>query len=271
MRIPKTEYAAIVALYNEIKTAAPIAEKYGVSGPTVYYILDKMGVARPDGLVAARRVNRLRGRVNHQAFDTLTDASAYWIGFLTADGCVYDSGKSQMQIQLSSSLLDLEHMKEFSRFIGCNPPRIVHRSRGDSEVIVTACSDHMAEVLSGYGIIPRKTFSCEYKGEMCGEFEWSYVRGLLDGDGCLYTNREAGSFRAMFSTGSPRFAEQLSRRLLELGLPSKTYQAKSCYGIKCFDKSAKQLCSNIYTCASVCLSRKKEKYERYLCWENRRD
>jgi hypothetical protein len=79
-----------VERYTRGETSTRIAADFGVSGVAILDVLHRRGVA-------------VRGRctVRHDAFDKLIPDSAYWCGFLFADGNVYVRRNSNQQLVVS--------------------------------------------------------------------------------------------------------------------------------------------------------------------------
>ena len=57
--------------------------------------------------------------INENVFNEITEESAYWIGFLMADGCIA-TRKSSPYISLRISEVDIEHIEKFRSFLGSN-------------------------------------------------------------------------------------------------------------------------------------------------------
>lgn len=117
-----------------------------------------------------------------------TEEDAYWLGFITADGCIIEN--KWLQIQLAKK--DKHHLEKFCKYMGLNGKEtneIIKDGFGgaytrDNPINnVKICSVEIISNLAEKGITPRKSgkekpYICETK-----ELEKAYIRGLIDGDG----------------------------------------------------------------------------------------
>lgn len=89
---------------------AGAARKYGFSKKTIGDLVCARGVQMPLGCPPTRTVD-------HAAFDVVTPESAYWLGFLFADGTVgKEEGKSP-HVGMGLSVEDREHVEKFRDFL----------------------------------------------------------------------------------------------------------------------------------------------------------
>lgn len=122
--------------------------------------------------------------------EILTEEDAYWLGFITADGCIIEN--KWLQIQLAA--IDKNHLIKFCHYIGLDEKEtneIIKDGFGgaytrDNPINnVKICSNEIIKNLKDKGITPRKSgkevpFICNSK-----ELEIAYIRGLIDGDGYI--------------------------------------------------------------------------------------
>lgn len=69
---------------------------YEVTDVAILKVLKANGISSRDPSLA-----RMVYPVWHEAFSVLTPESAYWIGFLMADGCVHDESKVVLALKNS--------------------------------------------------------------------------------------------------------------------------------------------------------------------------
>jgi hypothetical protein len=123
--------------------------------------------------------------LNESAFSTVTPDSAYWIGYLIADGNV-SIKKGIPVIALHIQELDKDHLDiKFRAFVGSSHKLgcYVSKVRGNSSFSISFSSQRMAEDLAKYGVVPRKWFIVKVKGGV--ENNKDHWRGVIDGDGNL--------------------------------------------------------------------------------------
>ena len=122
-------------------------------------------------------------------FDSIdTEAKAYWLGFITADGCVRtDHSFHQLRVKLKVS--DAPHLEKLKSALAASSPIKSGERRGiaGAWASLTVSSPHMIESLLRLGVTPRKSLTAEpWDGP--AELMRHYWRGLFDGDG--YIGRE---------------------------------------------------------------------------------
>lgn len=148
-----------------------------------------------------RRLERLN-RVNHNRFSgQIGPAEAYWVGFLLADGCVYNH-----RICLELQQKDKIHLLQFQAWVGAlfYKVRDVPQNRSCSLRFV---SHQMTADLSRYGVVPRKSLTPDFAKDIPFEVRLHYLRGVFDGDGSVHVDQR-GRVIAQIA-GSYTFCEQL--------------------------------------------------------------
>lgn len=122
-----------------------------------------------------------------------TEEDAYWLGFITADGCIIEN--KCLQIKLAEK--DKKHLQKFCNFLQLSKKEtaeIIKTGTGGAytkDNIVNTVRVHCKEIIKNLqdkGITPRK--SEKEKPYICKnqELEKAYIRGLIDGDGFLHSN-----------------------------------------------------------------------------------
>ena len=154
------------------------------------------------------RVWNYKYYTNHDYFEHLTEESAYWLGFIYADGCVRPE-LNMMVLQIS--IKDEDHLKLFHSKIGgslkYNP------SRPDA-VTLNVVSKKLIKDLISYGCGAAKSLTVDFPN-LPEEVVPHFIRGYLDGDGCIFNCHNKLAFNIL---GTESFLEKLN-----LYLP---YQAK---------------------------------------------
>ena len=125
--------------------------------------------------------------VDHHFFDVIdTEEKAYWLGFITADGCIVSKGG--LSINLVAT--DAGHLEKLSNSLSSDyPVRIAPSSKSlNGMARWHADSIPVVSALAALGILPRKSATA---------VPWSgprglmphYWRGMVDGDGGMNTFR----------------------------------------------------------------------------------
>ena len=113
--------------------------------------------------------------------------TAYWMGLLMADGSLEQPCKNSYRLRLAIKEEDSQIVTDFAKALG-NPDLAVTGDAGQRQVRIS--SHHLLDVLSPWGIVPRKTR--EGSGppsDMPMDLRSHYVRGLSDGDGCIHCSK----------------------------------------------------------------------------------
>lgn len=129
---------------------------------------------------------------NYHYFDQIdTPNKAYILGFLYADGCNYMNEKNAVyhwQIELQRQDADiLRAMMAEIEYDG-KLREVTHHytDRDDTHsVMFYVCNRHMCEALCRVGVHPHKTYDTKWPEWMPEELVPHFIRGLLDGDGCI--------------------------------------------------------------------------------------
>lgn len=167
--------------YNELITKI---NGKAPSRRTLYSWLAILGYEKTEG-------QSIKYHYNRNVFSTIdTEEDAYWLGFITADGCIIDN--KWLQIQLAAK--DREHLVKFCKYIGLPAEEIEEiikdsvggaYTRDNPVNVIKICSVDIINHLLDKGITPRK--SGKEKPYICKntELEKAYIRGLIDGDGYI--------------------------------------------------------------------------------------
>jgi len=256
---------SIVKEYQRGSSASKLATKYSVDSKTILYHLHKNTLVRKQG-------GQSKYTLNEVAFKTLTKDSAYWIGFLLADGCIYSSGSSPVpRIQLRLQQKDLGHIMKFKHFLSAGnpihtvkiPPHYIKGKYVGAQTIptFTVSSVKLANDLAKYGVVPRKTFTAKIYPRL--SYNVDFWRGVVDGDGSIVTeaNTTCRGIRhtpALCLYGTFNVVKQFIKFVKRyfpqsLSLPSKhgkIYMVKFSYNM------ANKIIKVLYGNASVSLDRK---------------
>lgn len=116
---------------------------------------------------------------------------AYWLGVLTADGSISKDG-----YKTTLSLKDFDLIYKFKKAIN-SEHKISERNIFDKRTSKTytsyslqVCSKEFTKNLINLGITNRKSYVCNFP-EINNKYIFSYLRGLLDGDGSIIVEDES--------------------------------------------------------------------------------
>lgn len=212
----------ISKLYDEGLSLLDIAAKLEIHEDTVRYSLRKQDKLKSDeGEMCVRqriRTNKGLGKgnrevpkdpdVRHDAFNVLDEHSLYWMGFLLADGCIYQGAYGQPSICLNLKEGDIGHMEKLKEWIGTRNKISIKRpvTFGKERKICSLFwrSSKQAATLKEYGIVPHK------ESRFVNPFissSMAFWRGLVDGDGCVYLPDEGTAYLS----GQPPIIEEWTK------------------------------------------------------------
>jgi hypothetical protein len=177
----------LVRLYEGGAQVHDLKPLFSIGDTTVVRVLKEQGVElRPPRTIM--KESRLKLTGNESAFDAITEESAYWAGFLMADGCVTQSkrgGAPSIAVGLKAD--DYHHLEKLRDFVR-GSHRICRYFNEGHKASLTFRSQKIANSLARFGIVPRKSLVARV---FILESNRHFWRGMIDGDGCL--SRHAGS------------------------------------------------------------------------------
>lgn len=230
------------------------------------------------------RERQIRGKINNlkwpknrvfdkRYFQHIDSADkAYWLGLMYADGWIADhtTGK-ECSIELNDS--DAYLLSQFNTALG-GVHQVKHKSNSrvfngytynTNTAVLRVYSNDMFNDLYSHGFDTNKTYSDRHPTRKdYGDFIKDFVRGYLDGDGCIYIDK-SGHPTVSFTCGNVDFLCDLSTSICDsIGVCGHIYQEKEYkYRLMYFKHSdVKILLDWIYDCEeSPMLIRKYEKYQ----------
>ncbi len=263
------EREAIVARCLAGESTCALADEYGITAATVRNYL----VTR--GYDTNHELGRPKEHCSHEdIFDRpppdrdpalWVRERNYWVGMLITDGCVVDRGRD-VAVQLSLARRDEGHLELFRQFVGGSQPinrymapptPLVPKSHPASRIAVY--SRQMANSLSRFGVVPRKTYTAAVIGL---EDDPDFWRGAIDGDGCITSQRRNNLWTVRLCGMGPlvpQFLEFVQHRI-GIGRSRVVISRRTgllTYGVN--GRRASALLSILYPDAPVALARKADR------------
>ena len=242
-------------------TFQQIKDKYNLSLPTISKILENV-----PKYTKAKIYNP---NMDEHFFHTIeSEESAYFLGLIIADGNVFKetTGKGrQASISITLDLKDEYMLNNFKKAVKSNTS-IGHDGRGCGQIAVR--SNIMAQDLSQYGVIPKKTF-CAYLPIVDAKWMPHLIRGILDGDGNISGHMAPNNnfYHSIGFCGTHELMQNIASYLLEnLKLQKKLtvydYKNRLLSEVKIQNKHDMYLVGEwLYKDATIFLTRKKEIYD----------
>lgn len=188
----------ILRKYDEGLNTYEIAEILKRSPTSVQRFLKKQGYSLKKNGYKRRKQ---KYTLNLTKFQTNSEFSDYWAGFIAADGCIY-KGSGQKRVIINIAIKDKNHLEKFD--VGY-PVRITKRN----SVVIDIPSDILAENLeSKYNITESKTKTLKYPNL---ENHSHFIRGYFDGDGGFHLKE--GKYLSAYIIGTESFLTKLAEHL----------------------------------------------------------
>ena len=208
------------AYVNQGKSARAIGRETGIGTGTANAWLNRFGIEIRDR-AAATAMSRRTNFFPIDFFIHWSPTLAYAMGFAMADGNVCNSG-SQKRLTFHST--DKCIIESIANAIGWDGP--IYEAKPQQSHWLPCWSiqlnhPELPAILTRYGLVPNKSLIAEMPDVPAGLLG-HYVRGLFDGDGCVYwTNNRAIVPRLIvqFCSASRVLLPKLMKSLNDVGLP----------------------------------------------------
>lgn len=232
----------IIAELKKGRLVTKIAQDVGISRTSLYGKFKKWGI-RPQLL-----------KFNHDFFETIdTEAKAYWLGFLYADGCIADTMGSTLRLDLGLHERDKNHVEKLHQALdSCINIRKYGKVVRSSHYSVKLCSD-----LIKLGCTPRKSLTLTFP-EIDKTLIHHFVRGYFDGDGHVGWKNNATQLRITI-IGTENFLDALQRLWgthVKLQKPSRAFSLDLSGNLQC-----KRIFDWMYSGATIYLERKRRIFD----------
>lgn len=199
------------------------------------------------------------------------EEKAYWLGWMYADGCVYENKKG-CYFHLTLHNKDKYILENFKKSLKTNRP-IHHQSKKNHDGLFV-WNKKMYNDLVRLGCTRRKSLTLEFpKNDIVPKhLIRHFIRGYFDGDGCATFNRKNSRFEAKIIS-SISFLNGYQMVLKELGI-NKFYMHKrrkskkgeleyGTIGVGSY-KNIKLFYDFLYKDIFFCLERKKQVFENFF-------
>ena len=242
-------------LVEEGKSAKELSEIFGVCRGTIHNRLRKLGLS-------------LRhSHFNDHIFDCIdSPEKAYWLGFLYADGHV-DTYRNKLGMTICEK--DYEHLEKFRYFIQakrhCAIKRHSTKLNGKEYISykISCGSKHLKDTLISLGCLPKKSLILTFpKLDIFTDpnLVYDFIRGYVDGDGCLYFTPKGGLNLEII--GTPEFLTGIKQvfpnKFSDL-LSDKRWTERTKRIVSCGNNSQFVL-DTLYKDSTIYLNRKYKKY-----------
>ena len=150
--------------------------------------------------------------LNECFFDNINEKSAYWLGFLYADGYVRMKNGKSGELKLKLKDTDKSHIEKFLKDLDCEKPIKCGVDGNSKFCSVTVYSNILVNRLFELGCVNNKTFKITFP-EINNKFMCHFIRGYFDGDGSIC--KVKGKWNRVSIAGNQNFIESLNKYLLD--------------------------------------------------------
>lgn len=224
---------------------------YGVTTQAIWSLLHNRNIPRH-----SRRIHSL----DQSVFDVITEESAYWLGFLIADGCVTHQKRNNPYLTMALQTKDLDHLKAFKRFMGSSHKLYRHTQR--EAFIFNVSIDTLVPVLAKYGIVPRKSHIAQASSELASNRH--FWRGVVDGDGSvgIFTKRNQPFLHL---AGAKPLMSQFAAFVLTVvpAYRGSVRPARSIFVVALSGSTAYHVGRHLYQNCDTCLPRKQSRVDAW--------
>lgn len=210
--------------------------------------------------------------VNESFFDKIDNEKvAYWLGFITADGCIRQNKSGSWELSLHLSANDKEHLVKFLEDIGSehkinirtiNGGKLGNRQlRKSKSARVRIIRKQITDALIMHGVFPNKTKHGISIPNIPNNLLRHWTRGFVDGDGSFWRRKRNDALCFAVVCPQRHFLEKLQETFKQNckcngGSYSKT--SKNCWRLAYEGKQAERVHKWLYQNATVFLARKQQ-------------
>lgn len=245
---------------EEQRSLTKLGSKYNIKRQTLSERFKKWGFE------IVNQQNRCR--LNENCFDSMnSEAQFYWLGFMYADGNISKEGN---RIEMRLSIKDIDHLEKFRAFLHLSTEIRTGMCNGHGFCHLSVRNKHLWNTLNNLGCIPNKSLVLAFpkvKLFTKKEYVLHFIRGYVDGDGCLSIYKENNKVRTRISIlGTESFLISVNKIFGNKGYihnkGTENYKNKA-FELKFSDIPSRKLARYLYENATIYLDRKYEKFLEY--------
>lgn len=207
-------------------------------------------------------------KINSNYFSIIdSEEKAYWLGFLTADGYVKGTGS----IEVGLAEIDVEHLNKLKNSL-CSEHKLSRKETKltvNDKVYVSYKLSFKDKVMTNdlikYGLTPNKSYDAYIPIEIINsKYIKHYIRGLFDGDGSLYSYKQANGkerYEISIVSGSEKMINDITEIIKNhLKIDMKYRLSRNLHEVRLYDQfQIKTFLNWIYTDSVIYLDRKYNK------------
>ena len=135
--------------------------------------------------------------LNDFYFSNLNDKSAYYLGFIAADGHITNFENKMNYLIINIIKSDEEILNRFKKDISYNGKiYFTPKKNGQDQSAIRICSNQIKKDINKYFNTNNKTYNLSWCKDISNELMINFIRGYFDGDGCVHFNSSKGQYSA---------------------------------------------------------------------------
>lgn len=241
----------IVTMYQNGFTEKLIGTKFGVGNGVVARVLNKHNIAK-------RKTFKIY-EIDENYFKSIDTANkAYILGFIYADGFVR---KDNLNLSVVVHTKDIDILEKIISELKTNIEikhvnyKDINNNRTHSRIDI--CNKNICSDLNKLGCMNNKTFDLKFPN-LEHDLISHFVRGFMDGDGCISIKDGKNKFYSLSFTGTKDMMEELKNIL---DVDNKITYYRNAYALSIGKKKdVLRILAWIYSNAELYLERKYSKY-----------
>lgn len=248
-------------LYKQMSINA-IAKQFGRSYSSIQKLLEQNNID-----IRKNRLNR-----NSDYFENINSKDkAYWLGIMYSDGCVCKRSNGSYSISLE--MIDKEHVEKFRDALNAIDHKILtvcHKNFNSAKLsyAIHIYDKKMAKDLIELGCVPKKSLYLSSIPNIPQEFIYDFIRGFVDGDGCICYNQSCDSYVFKLTGASPLFLKDIMK-ILEIDRLSLNQCTETSYQVTSGKRDdIYRILTKLYEHSTEItrLDRKYNKYQEFVQW-----
>lgn len=201
---------SMVSAFNKHGECKAAAMELGVSSDTIKHWVQKAGITTNDRVYSRSR----KGPTISERWPLEIETLAYICGLIAADGNLFKGAIKIALQEQDKEVLEFVRRATINNFedfplvyssresrVNCSP---TYSTGGKLDQLYSFCQ--------GMGITPAKSLTMDLKlDDKSDEFLWYFLRGMLDGDGCIIMGSSLAESSIRLSSGSPQCIRTLQK------------------------------------------------------------
>ena len=121
----------------------------------------------------------MKYQYNENAFNDNTEEMYYFLGFMSADGCLKNTG----EISININVKDIKILEDLKNYLGTKKP--IYFQKINNSVIFSFGNKKIYNNITKFGLTPQKSLTLKFPPNIPNNMMNHFIRGYFDGDGSV--------------------------------------------------------------------------------------